>query len=241
MNHYGNGYPPGNLPPRPQQAGGYPQQAQAHAYAQPAPAPYAPAAPMGWPRQAVQPYPQAPQPYSQPQPQPQAAPPAQQDAPGLSLGLGGFGVGIPGVGGLGNVNTAGLNKRAGSMSPAMVFVFFGAAIAIGFLFDVVFTFVHVPFGRYIWYATTILPFALAGMLGALWTRSGKTMVFAVAVVASLIYGMCDIGLGVALGAGEEGLSLGYIINLAAFSVGISLAGGIGGTIRGAQQKASVSG
>lgn len=252
MNHYGNGYPPGNPPPRLQpQLGGYPQQQAQQPYGQ------QPASPYGQQQAAPHAYgqPQPPHGYGQPVPQPmqhpqqpQHQPPPQQQhqqqqtfhMPGLSVGVGGFNVGIPGVGGLGSVNTAGLSKRANTMSPVMVFVFFAAAIAIGFLFDVVFTFVHVPFGRYIWYATTILPFAAAGMLGALWTKSGKPMVIAVAVVASLIYGVCDIGLGVALGGTEGGISMAYILNLAAFSIGISVAGGIGGAIKGAKQKESLA-
>jgi hypothetical protein len=156
------------------------------------------------------------------------------------MGLGGFGVGIPGIGGIGHIDTAGLNKRAGSMSPALVPVFFLVAILVGFAFDIVFTFVHVPYGRYIWYATTLLPFALAGMLGALWTRAGKTPVMATAVIASLFYGAADIGLGVALGATSGGITLAYVLNLAAYSVGISLVGGTGGAIRGAKQKESVA-
>jgi hypothetical protein len=235
------------------QGGGFPQSMNGSQSAQ-APYPAQPAQP-GWPQQAVQPY--AQQPSSQPawhqqppqqhamQPQPQSHAQASQpapssNAPGISMGLGGFGVGLPGVGGLGNVNTAALNKRVNSMSPAMVFVFFVVAIAVGFLFDVVFTFVHIPYGRYIWYATTVLPFAGAGMLGALWTRAGKTAVITAAVIASLVYGACDIGLGVVLGGGG-GISLAYIINLAAFSIGISLFGGVGGAIRGAKQKESVTG
>jgi hypothetical protein len=66
-------------------------------------------------------------------------------------------------------------------------------------------------------------------------------VMTAAVIASLLYGVCDIGLGIALGGAGGGMSLAYIINLAAFSVGISLFGGIGGAIRGAKQKESVTG
>jgi hypothetical protein len=158
-------------------------------------------------------------------------------------GLGGLGVGIPGMGGVTQsrrIETPGPNKRAGSMSPALVPVFFLAAIAVGFAFDAVFTFVHVPFGRYIWYATTFLPFALAGTLGASRTRAGTTPVMATAVIASLLYGAADIGLGMALGATSAGITLAYVLNLAAYSVGISLVAGAGGTIRGAKQRESVA-
>lgn len=150
------------------------------------------------------------------------------------MGLGSVGVGIPGIGGvsLGSVNTAGLNKRANTMSPFLVVPFFIAAIFIGFLFDIVFTYVHIPFGRYIWYATTAVPFALAGMLGALWTKAGKPLVIGMAVAASLLYGGCDIGLGVATG---DGGLFDYVF-LAAVSIGISIVAGIGGAVRGGMQK-----
>jgi hypothetical protein len=151
------------------------------------------------------------------------------------MGFGGMaGVGIPGIGGLGGVNTAGLNKRANSMSAILVPVFFIVAIIIGFIFDIIFSFVSFPFSRYIWYATTAVPFALAGMLGALWTKSGKGLVIGIAVGASLMYGGCDMGLGVAMGG--QGMGLFDFAFLAAFSIGISLFAGIGGAIRGGMQK-----
>lgn len=150
------------------------------------------------------------------------------------MGLGGFGVGIPGIGGVGSINTAGLNKRANSMSAILVPVFFIAAIVVGFVFDIIFSFIHFPFSRYIWYATTVIPFALAGMLGALWTKAGKGMVIGIAVGASLLYGGCDMGLGIGLGG--EGMGLLDFVFLAAASIGISLVGGIGGAIRGGLQK-----
>ena len=147
-----------------------------------------------------------------------------------------MGVGIPGVGNLGNVNTAALNARANTMSPIMVFLFFAAAIAIGFVFDIIFSFIHIPFGRYIWYATTAVPFALAGMLGALWTKAGRGMVLGVAIGAALGYGVLDVILGIVLD--PEGGVVSALF-LAVFSIGISVVAGIGGTIRGSMQKAQL--
>jgi len=178
----------------------------------------------------------APQQYGQ---QPQQGYPQQgqpQAAQGPSYGLGNMGVGIPGVGNLGNVNTAALNARANTMSPVMVFLFFAAAIGIGFVFDIIFSFVHIPFGRYIWYATTAVPFALAGMLGALWTKAGRTLVLGAAVGAALGYGVLDIILGVVLDPEHAIFSA---LFLAVISIGISSVAGVGGAIRGAKQKADL--
>lgn len=190
----------------------------------------------GQPQAAPQQYGQQPQQYGQPQ-QPGYPQQAQaQVAAGPSYGLGNIGVGIPGVGNLGNVNTAALNARANTMSPVMVFLFFAAAIGIGFVFDIIFSFVHIPFGRYIWYATTAVPFALAGMLGALWTKAGRTMVLGAAVGAALGYGVLDIILGVVLDP-EHGVF--SALFLAVISIGISAVAGVGGAIRGAKQKAEL--
>ena len=189
----------------------------------------------GQPQAAPQPYGQQQQ-YGQPQ-QPGYPQQAQaQAAQGPSYGLGNIGVGIPGVGNLGNVNTAALNARANTMSPVMVFLFFAAAIGIGFVFDIIFSFVHIPFGRYIWYATTAVPFAVAGMLGSLWTKAGRTMVLGAAVGAALGYGVLDIILGVVLDP-EHGVF--SALFLAVISIGISVVAGIGGTIRGSKQKAAL--
>jgi hypothetical protein len=236
----------------PQQQYGQPQAAPQQQYGQPQAAPqqqygqqpqpgYDPAAQQQYGQQPQQPgYPQqAQQQYGQ-QPQqpgyPQQGQPMAQVAQGPSYGLGNLGVGIPGVGNLGNVNTAALNARANTMSPVMVFLFFAAAIGIGFIFDIIFSFVHIPFGRYIWYATTAVPFALAGMLGALWTKAGRTLVLGAAVGAALGYGVLDIILGVVLDP-EHGIV--SAVMLAVISIGISVVAGIGGTIRGAKQKADL--
>lgn len=204
-----------------QQAAAYGQQPQQAGYGQQQPA-------GGYGQQAQAGYPGQQQAgYGQQQQQP-------QQGGGGGFGLPNVGIGIPGVGGvnLGAMNVAGLSKRANTMAAGMAFLFCFGAMLVALLFDVVFFFIHFPGSGYIWYATTAIPFALAGYASGLMTKGGKGLVFAAAGVAAVVYGLADVGLEMALE--QIGIVSAFII--AAQGIAIGLVCGLGGAFRGSQQK-----
>ena len=154
-----------------------------------------------------------------------------QQAP--SVGLGGLGIGLPGIGGLGGVSIPA--GKAGGMPAALAFVMGIGAVIVALGFDVLFTkVIHDPTG-YIWYATTALSFAAAGYGGALFTKAGRGLVTGVVIGAALVYGAGDLGLALVL----DEVDFSSAIFLGAQGIGIFC--GLGGMYRGATQKAHQQG
>ena len=112
---------------------------------------------------------------------------------------------MPGMGALGGLAGAGLGQ-AGAALPQMSglpsAVAFGmgiAAVVVALVFDVIFLHVHIPgVGAYAWYLTTALSFAGAGYFGIKWTRATQATAMAAVVMAGVLYGIADIGLGLVL-------------------------------------------
>jgi hypothetical protein len=108
-----------------------------------------------------------------------------------------------------------------------------AAVVVALVFDVIFLKVHIPgVGGYAWYLTTALSFGGAGFGAAKWTKASKTLAGASVVVAAVLYGVADLGLGVVL----EDLSMGSAIFLAVQGFAIALFTGFGGVYRGSSAK-----
>lgn len=190
-------------------------QPPAHAYSQPPQPPHA------------QP-PQAPQP--QPQPQPHA-------------GWGGASLGLPGVPSFGM--PAGLNAGLGNLAgkgpkglPAPIaFGLTLAAVVVALIFDVVFLKIHIPgVGGYAWYLTTALSFAGAGWASIMWTKASKSIATTAMVVAGIVYGIADLGLGLVL----EDLSMAGAIILGAQGVAIACVCGVGGIYKALRAKDGAS-
>ena len=201
-------------PPYPQQP-----QAQQQAYGQPVQQAYGqPPAP-----QAYVPPPQpnygAPTSYNPPPPQQQASP---SHAPSF---------GLPGMGGMGGLAGAGLGKMGAALpqlSGMPSFFAFGlgiVAVVVALVFDVVFLKVHIPgVGGYAWYLTTALSFAGAGYLGIKWTRATQGTAMAAVVMAGILYGVADVGLGLVL----EDLAMGSSLFLGVQGLVIACICGGGG-------------
>jgi hypothetical protein len=183
----------------------YPQQQQQQQQQQGQPQAYGQPQPYGQPPQAQPPYGQ-PQPYSQP---PQAQQPygqqpygqqpqAQAPSHGPSFGMPGMG----GLGGLAGSALGGASAALPQMSGLPSAVAFGmgiAAVVLALVFDVIFLKVHIPgVGGYAWYLTTALSFAGAGYFGIKWTRATQATAMAAVVMAGVLYGVADIGLGLVL-------------------------------------------
>jgi len=114
--------------------------------------------------------------------------------------VGGLGIGVPHVPGLGGA-TAALGKmpQPSGLSPAVAFVLGVVAVAVALVFDVVFLHVHIPgVGAYAWYLTTAFSFLAAGYGGAKWTRATQSTAMAAVVVAGVLYGIADVGLGLVM-------------------------------------------
>lgn len=199
-----------------------------------APAQQAPHAGYGGP-QPMHGYAQPQAGYAQPNAQPnaQSAPP-QAGMPGagsVGFSLGGFAPSMPSLGGLGQVpGMAGLAaKQPSGLSPAVAFGLALGAVVIALIFDVIFLRVHIPgIGGYAWYLTTALSFAGAGYGGAKWTRASQGTAMAAVVIAGLLYGVADLGLGLVL----EGLEMQSAMFLGIQGVVIAAVCGGGGVRRG---------
>jgi len=236
-------------PPYAQAQPGFGQPPQPQAYGQPPSQPQAPA--YGQAPQYGQPpaYGQAPAPtpfHSQPTAPSQAygqAPPQQQQqqpsnagpswgVPGVSFG------GMPGLpGGL----SAGLGNLAGKgpkgLPAPIAFGLTLAAVAIALVFDVIFLKIHIPgVGGYAWYLTTALSFAGAGWASIMWTKASKSVATTAMVVAGVVYGVADLGLGLVL----EDLSMGGAIVLGAQGVAIACVCGVGGIYKALRSKDDAS-
>lgn len=180
------------------------------------------------PQYAQQPQHQQPYPSQQPQ-----APQPQQNA-----GWGG-GLGIPGVPSFGM--PAGLNAGLGNLAgkgpkglPAPIsFGLTLGAVVIALVFDVIFLKVHIPgVGGYAWYLTTALSFAGAGWASIMWTKATKSLATTAMVVAGIVYGVADLGLGLVL----EDLSMAGAIILGAQGVAIACVCGVGGIYKALRSK-----
>jgi hypothetical protein len=189
--------------------------------------------------------PPQPQAYSQP-PQPQAysqPPQPQAPQPQAHAGWGGASLGLPGVPSFGM--PAGLNAGLGNLAgkgpkglPAPIsFGLTLAAVAIALIFDVVFLKIHIPgVGGYAWYLTTALSFAGAGWASIMWTKASKSLATTAMVVAGIVYGIADLGLGLVL----EDLSMAGAIILGAQGVAIACVCGVGGIYKALRAKDGAS-
>lgn len=168
--------------------------------------------------------------------QQQSAPQQQhQQQGGFGLpnipGMGGIGRGLPFGGG---PNLAGVKQPSG-LPGGVSFGLAAAAVIIALIFDIIFLHVHIPgVGGYAWYLTTALSFAGAGYGSMKWTKAGKGLSTGAVIFAAVVYGLADLGLGVAM----EGLTVGSSIFLAAQGVVIALVCGFGGMTKAARESAS---
>ena len=127
---------------------------------------------------------------------------------------------------------AALNKVSGLPAPVS-FMLGLVAVAIALVFDVVFLKVHIPgVGGYAWYLTTALSFAGAGWASIKWTRASRTVAMTAVVVASVLYGIADVGLGLVL----EDLTMASAIVLGAQGVGIGIFTGFGGVFKALRER-----
>jgi hypothetical protein len=198
-----------------------------------APSPYGTTTPQATPYGAA---PQPPAPYGAPQgyggPAPHAHPSAPPPASPFSAA--GFSVGMPHVPGLGSAGKAlsGLPQPSGLPSGA-AFGLGVLAVAIALVFDVIFLHVHIPgVGGYAWYLTTALSFAGAGFGGAKWTKAEKGTVTAAVVMAGVLYGLADVGLGLVL----EDLAMGGALFLGIQGLVIAIVCGGAGMRKGLAAK-----
>jgi hypothetical protein len=213
--------------PQPQSPYGMAQGAPSPYGAQQAPSPYGA-------QQAPSPYgaQQAPSPYGAPQGYGGPAPQAQPSSPPAPspFSAAGFSVGMPHVPGLGSAGKAlsGLPQPSGLPSGA-AFGLGVLAVAIALVFDVIFLHVHIPgVGGYAWYLTTALSFAGAGFGGAKWTKAEKGTVTAAVVMAGVLYGLADVGLGLVL----EDLAMGSALFLGIQGLVIAIVCGGAGMRKG---------
>jgi hypothetical protein len=229
------GYP--QQPQQPQQFGqpqGYPQQHQG-SYPPPQPQSYPPQQPYPSPAPMMAPLP--PQ-HAQQQQQPYGQPPQQQpQQPQNSFGLPNAGFGMPSFGGVGTNALVGgaLNKmpKVSGLPAPLALGFPLVAVLVALVFDVIFLKIHIPgIGGYAWYLTTALSFAGAGYLGIKWTRAGSGLVSGGLVVAGIIYGVLDLGLGLVL----EELSMGSAMFLGIQGLVIALVTGFGGMYKALRQR-----
>ena len=193
-----------------------------------------PQSPYGMAQGAPSPYgaQQAPSPYGAPQGYGGPAPQAQPSSPPAPspFSAAGFSVGMPHVPGLGSAGKAlsGLPQPSGLPSGA-AFGLGVLAVAIALVFDVIFLHVHIPgVGGYAWYLTTALSFAGAGFGGAKWTKAEKGTVTAAVVMAGVLYGLADVGLGLLL----EDLAMGSALFLGIQGLVIAIVCGGAGMRKG---------
>ncbi len=159
-----------------------------------------------------------------------------------SQGAGGWGAGMAGnmprfnmPGGLGGAlgNVAGGVAQPSGLPAPISFGLALAAVVVALVFDVVFLKIHIPgVGGYAWYLTTALSFAGAGWASIMWTRAGKTLAMTALVVAGIVYGIADLGLGLVL----EDLSMAGAIVLGAQGVAIACVCGFGGIFKALRAK-----
>lgn len=169
---------------------------------------------------------QQPMPMQQPTPQPYASP-LQQISPSWgNVQLPSLGRNVPNP-------FAAINAKASGLPAPLAFGLALVAVFVALVFDVVFLKVSVPgVGGYAWYLTTALSFMAAGYGSMMWTRAGKTLSFVAVGIAAVIYGVCDVGLGLVL----EDLSLSGAIVLGAQGVAIGFFTGFGGVYRALRAK-----
>ncbi|MBS2016206.1 MAG: hypothetical protein JST00_25210 [Deltaproteobacteria bacterium] len=228
----------GNAPSNPQS---YPQPGQPHQGHPVGPQPMSHSAPPGaygapppgapmQPMQAMpSPYPPPPS-YSQPPPQQHQAQPQAH----AGWGVGGVSVGLPGMPSFGANALGGLAAKGPKGLPAPVsFGLTLAAVVIALVFDVIFLKIHIPgVGGYAWYLTTALSFAGAGWASIMWTKASKSIATTAMVVAGVLYGIADLGLGLVL----EDLSMAGAIILGAQGVAIACVCGMGGVYKALRSK-----
>lgn len=136
---------------------------------------------------------------------------------GLPMGMGGA------LGAMGNLG-AGVPKLSG-LPAAATFGFGIVAVLVALVFDVIFLKVSIPgVGGYAWYLTTALSFAASGYFGIKWTKATQGTAMIAVVVAGILYGIADLGLGIVL----EDLPMGGALFLGIQGVAIACICGGGG-------------
>lgn len=225
----GSSYPPPQSPsqlPQPQHQQ-MQQQMQQQGYSQRPPIqPYAQYTP---PQQAQGPAsyapPQQAQAYAPPQ-QRQAYVPPTSLAPSVGFGFAGMtpSIGIPGMD-----KAFGQIQGPTGMPAGLAFGFGIVAAVVALVFDVIFLNVNVPgIGGYAWYLSTALTFAAAGFAGAKLTKATRKLALTAIGVAGAIYGVCDLGMGIAL----EHMPMGDALFLGIQGVAIAIFTGSGGVYKG---------
>jgi hypothetical protein len=195
-----------------------PQQAQSYSqpqYQQPQGAPsYAPQASPSYAPQAS--------PSQPPHASPSYAPPPSQ-VPQIGFGF----AGVPKIPGMDQA--FGQIKGPVGMPSALAFGFGIVAVVVALVFDVIFLNVNVPgVGGYAWYLSTALSFAAAGFAGAKFTKATRSTALTAIGVAGALYGIADLGLGIAL----EHMPMGDALFLGVQGVAIAIFTGSGGVYKG---------